>query len=84
MYMRRYSAESAITSAGVLISSSIFSSSSSPATISTAHSTPLAINVVETAVFMSFMRFAPKNCATTTDPPILQPNANAMNISVIS
>lgn len=55
-----------------------------PITISITQSTALAIQVVKTAVFKSVYFFAPKSLDTMTEQPMLQPKANAMNISVIS
>ena len=55
-----------------------------PASISTAQTTALEMNVVYTAVFISPSFFAPKSWETMTEQPMLQPKANAMKISVIS
>ena len=43
-----------------------------------------AMNVVVMAVFISFFIPAPKYWETTTEDPMLEPKANAMNIRVIS
>ena len=82
--MSRYSFESAITVSGVFISRSRSVQNIIPADIRTAHSTPPEISVVYTAVFSSLYCFAPNSCETMTEQPMLQPNANAMKISVIS
>ena len=55
---------------------------SRPPTVSTALSPPLARKVVETAVFISESRFAPKYWEITTEQPMLQPMATAMNSMV--
>ena len=48
------------------------------------HNAELAMSEVYTAVFTSRYAFAPNRRATTTEVPMLQPKANAMNSSVTS
>ena len=55
-----------------------------PMIISKTESTKAAMNVVDIAVFISLFLPAPKYWETMTDEPIFEPNAKAMNISVIS
>ena len=69
---------------GVLIRRSSPPQKIAPNSIKTPHSTPPAISDVYTLVFISPYFFAPKKLDTTTEQPILQPNANAMKINVIS
>ena len=49
-----------------------------PKIISAAQSTPKAINDVLTDVFSRFHCLEPKSCDTTTEHPMLHPNANAV------
>ena len=82
--MSRYSPESARMSAGVCIHSSSCLLKPKPSAISTAHSTPVAISAVNTAVFICPNRFAPKSWEAITLQPMLQPNPKAMKIRVTS
>ena len=82
--MSRYSLESAKTSCGVLMPRSSASQPRMPPAISAAHSTALAMQAVDTAVFILLNFLAPKNWDTITLQPMLQPKAKAMKIRVIS
>ena len=82
--MSRYSCESAKTSAGVLMRCSSAPQPRIPPAISATHSTALAMQAVETAVFILLYFLAPKYCDTMTLQPMLQPKAKAIKISVIS
>ena len=82
--MSRYSAESANTSSGVLISVSRPSQPRMPTSISSRHTRLLDSAAVDTAVFTSPYSLAPKSWDTSTEHPMLQPKAKAMKIRVIS
>ena len=82
--MFRYSPESANTSSGVFIRRSSASQPDRPAIMSAPQSAALAMQAVDTAVFIPPYSPAPKSRETTTEQPILQPNAKAMKISVTS
>ena len=82
--MSRYRAESANTSRGVLIIFRRLSQPRMPTSISIRHTRPLDSMAVDTAVFMLPYSFAPKSWDTSTEQPILQPNAKARKIRVIS
>ena len=69
---------------GVGISDSSNEPDRNPAIIKTAHTIPLDMNDVYTAVFISVSFLAPKSWETITEHPMLHPKANAIKISVIS
>ncbi len=55
-----------------------------PISINNTQRKALKIQAVDTAVFNLLYSFAPNNCETITEQPILHPKANAIKISVIS
>lgn len=79
-----YATESFIVSTGVSSSVSIHSDVSIPTALSTTPRMPQKMSAVVTQVCTCFISFCPNKFAVTTDVPMLQPNAMAMKISVIS